>query len=201
MVADAPVTKRPLVVLLAADAISMSGNVAANVAIPWFVLQTTGSATKTGLTAFASLVPVVLSGVLGGALVDRLGYRRMSIVADLASGAAVAAIPLLSSTVGLSFPALLALVFLGALLDAPGVTARASLLPDVAAAAGWSLERVSGLSAVVERSSRLAGAPLAGVLDRGDRPGAGAVDRCGDVPGLGGIHRRRDHPATTTRTA
>ena len=56
------------------------------------------------------------------------------------------------------------LVFLGGLLDAPGVTARASLLPDVAADARWSLERASGASAVVERASRLAGAPLAGVL-------------------------------------
>ncbi|MDH4113577.1 MAG: hypothetical protein OEV60_13005 [Actinomycetota bacterium] len=58
----------------------------------------------------------------------------------------------------------MALVFLGGLLDAPGVTARASLLPDVASWARWSLERATGPSAVVERASRLAGAPLAGVL-------------------------------------
>jgi MFS family permease len=164
MLAEHRVTRRPLLALLAANAVSMSGNVAANVAIPWFVLQTTGSATKTGLTAFAALVPVVLSGIVGGALVDRLGYRRMSIVADLASAAAVAAIPLLSSTIGLTFPMLLVLVFLGALLDAPGSTARASLIPDVAETAAWSLERASGASAVVERASRLAGAPLAGLL-------------------------------------
>jgi MFS family permease len=156
--------RAPLYALFAANAVSLTGNVAALVAIPWFVLETTGSATKTGITAFAGLLPVVLSGLFGGALVDRLGYRRTSIVADVASALAVAAIPLLHSTVGLEFWQLVGLVFVGGLLDAPGGTARTSLLPDVAERAGWSFERVTGATAVVERFSRLAGAPLAGVL-------------------------------------
>ncbi|MGZ8632128.1 MAG: MFS transporter [Actinomycetota bacterium] len=160
----APRRRTPLFALFAANAISMSGNVATLVAIPWFVLQTTGSAARTGVVAAAGLVPIVVSGFVGGALVDRLGYRRSSVVADLASSGAVAAIPLLHLTVGIEFWQLVVLVFLGGLLDAPGVTARASLLPDVAADAGWSLERASGASAVVERASRLVGAPLAGVL-------------------------------------
>jgi MFS family permease len=154
----------PLFALFAANAVSLTGNVAALVAIPWFVLQTTGSATKTGITAFAGLLPVVLSGLFGGALVDRLGYRRTSIVADVASAVAMAAIPLVHSTVGLEFWQLVVLVFLGGLLDAPGGTARTALLPDVAAGAGWSFERATGATAVVERFARLAGAPVAGVL-------------------------------------
>src|SRR5262245_39851577 len=60
----------------------------------------------------------------------------MSIVADLASAAAVAAIPLLHATVGLELWELLLLVFLGALLDAPGATARVSLFPDLVERAG-----------------------------------------------------------------
>jgi MFS family permease len=154
----------PLFALLGANAVSMTGNMAALVAIPWFVLATTGSASKTGIIAFAGLVPVVLSGVFGGAFVDRLGYRRASVLADIASAAAVATIPLLHSTVGLAFWQLVVLVFLGGLLDAPGVTARSALIPDVADRAGWSYERASGANAVIERGSRLAGAPLAGVL-------------------------------------
>lgn len=156
--------RTPLFALFAANAVSLSGNVAALVAIPWFVLETTGSATKTGVTAFAALLPVVLSGLFGGALVDRLGYRRTSVVADLASAGAVAAIPLLHATIGLEFWQLVVLVFLGGLLDAPGGTARTALLPDTAKRAGWSYERATGATAVVERASRLAGAPLAGVL-------------------------------------
>jgi MFS family permease len=157
-------SRAPMFALLGANAISMTGNMAALVAIPWFVLETTGSPARTGITAFAALLPNVLSATFGGALVDRLGYRRASIVADLASAGAVAAIPLLHSTVGLQFWQLVVLVFLGGLLDAPGATARGALIPDVSGRAGWTLERASGASAVVERGARLAGAPLAGLL-------------------------------------
>ena len=50
-------SRLPILTLFAANAVSLSGNVAALVAIPWFVLQTTGSASKTGITAFAGLLP------------------------------------------------------------------------------------------------------------------------------------------------
>ncbi len=53
----------------------------------------------------------------------------MSIVSDVASGFTVALIPALYHTVGLQYWQLLVLVFLSALLDAPGVTARESIPP------------------------------------------------------------------------
>ena len=142
----------------------MVGNVFAAIAIPWFVLQTTGSATQTGITGFFTILPVVLAGFLGGTLIDRLGYKRTSIIADLASGVTVALIPLLHFTVGLQFWQLMLLVFLGALLDAPGSTARSALVPELAALAGMPIERATSASQVIERSSRLVGAPLAGFL-------------------------------------
>ena len=154
----------PILALFSANSISMVGNVCAGIAIPWFVLQTTGSAADTGITGFFTILPVVLAGFFGGALVDRIGYKPTSIVADLASGITVALIPLLHFTVGLQFWQLMVLVFLGGLLDAPGSTARGALVPDLAALAGWPLERATSASQVVERSSRLVGAPLAGVL-------------------------------------
>jgi MFS family permease len=159
-----PVTRLPLVALLAANAISLVGNRLTALAIPWFVLETTGSAARTGLVAFAGLFPTVLALLLGGALVDRLGFKRTSILADLASGLTVAAIPLLHATVGLAFWHLLVLTFLGALLDAPGGTARESLLPDLAATGRVPLERVNGASGTIQALAGLAGPPLAGLL-------------------------------------
>ena len=41
----------PLLALYSANAISFVGNNVATIAIPWFVLVTTGSAAKTGITA------------------------------------------------------------------------------------------------------------------------------------------------------
>jgi MFS family permease len=154
----------PLYSLFIANAISLVGNVFSMIAIPWFVLQTTGSATQTGITGFFTFLPVVLAGFFGGTLIDRLGYRRTSIIADLASCLTTALIPILYFTRGLEFWQLIALVFLGALLDAPGNTARAALLPELAEQAGMPIERATSLVHVIERGARLVGAPLAGFL-------------------------------------
>src|SRR5918998_896744 len=156
----------PLAALLAANAVSMVGNVLAMIAVPWFVLQTTGSAAKTGLAAFFTALPAIIAAFFGGTLVDRTGSKRMSIISDVLSGVTVALIPLLYQLLGARFAfwQLLVLVFLGALLDAPGGTARLSLLPDVTKLAGMRLERVNAAAQAIQRGSNLLGAPLAGFL-------------------------------------
>ena len=156
--------RKPLLAVFVSDAISLSGNAVAVVAIPWFVLELTGSAALTGVTAFFTVLPTVIALFLGGAIVDRLGFRTTSVIADLASGATVAVIPALHLTVGIEFWQLVVLVFLGALLDAPGMTARESLVPDLAELAGMRLERATGIVQGIHRGSLLVGAPLAGGL-------------------------------------
>ncbi len=154
----------PIYFLFTANAISLVGNVFSAIAIPWFVLQTTGSATQTGITGFFTILPVVIAGFFGGTLIDRLGYKRTSIISDIASGVTTAMIPLLHFTIGLEFWQLMVLVFLGALLDSPGGTARAALLPELAEQAGMPIERATSLTHIIERGARLVGAPLAGIL-------------------------------------
>jgi MFS family permease len=156
--------RAPLYALFVADAISLSGNVVSLVAIPWFVLQETGSAALTGLAGFFAFLPVPLAALFGGVIVDRLGFRTTSIVADVASAAAVAAIPALHLTVGIELWQLFALVFLGALLDAPGATARRSLLPDLAELAQMRLERATSIAQAIRQGSFLLGAPIGGLL-------------------------------------
>ena len=87
--------RMPIMALFTANAISMVGNMFAAIAIPWFVLQTTHSATQTGITGFFNVLPIVLAGLLGGALIDRIGYKGTSIIADLMSGITVLLIPVL----------------------------------------------------------------------------------------------------------
>jgi MFS family permease len=157
-------TRLPLFALYAADAVSLVGNVTALVAIPWFVLQETGRPSLAGLVGFFTFLPPIVAGLFGGTLVDRLGFRTASVLSDVASAVAVAALPLLHVTVGLELPVLYALVFLGALLDAPGATARRALLPDVAELAGMRIERATGIREGIQRGSLLVGAPVAGVL-------------------------------------
>jgi len=154
----------PILALLGANAVSETGNVLAFVAIPWFVLQTTGSAARTGLTGAAFLLAAVVAGVVGGPIVDRLGFKRTSIVSDLAGAITVALIPLFHLTIGLAFWQLLVLVFLGGFLDAPGHTARQSLVPDLAGRAGMRIERANSAFQGIQHASFLLGPPLAGVL-------------------------------------
>jgi MFS family permease len=156
--------RTPILILLGANAVSETGNVLAFVAIPWFVLQTTGSAARTGLTGGAFLLAAVVAGVVGGPVVDRLGFKRMSVVADLAGALTVASIPLLYHTIGLAFWQLLALVFLGGFLDAPGHTARQSLVPDLAGRAMVRIERANSAFQGIQFASFLVGPPLAGLL-------------------------------------
>lgn len=154
----------PLVGLLSGHAVSLTGNMLTLIALPLYVLAQTGSAALTGVAGFFATLPVVVGGSLGGVLVDRFGYRRSSVLADLVSAVTIAAVPLLDRTLGVPLWAVLGLVFLSGLLDTPGQTARYALLPDAADAAGVPLERAVGLFEATERTARLVGAPLAGLL-------------------------------------
>ena len=95
-----PRRRAPLYALYGANLISITGDVMMFLAVPWFVLQTTGSVAQTGITAFFSTGAVAAAALLGSAFVDRLGFQRASVVSDLASAAGVALIPLLFNIFG-----------------------------------------------------------------------------------------------------
>lgn len=158
------VRRAPIQALLLGSFVSLVGNGVAALAIPWYVLQRTGSAEAAGLIAAVAVLPTVLAGALGGALVDRVGHRRASILADLASAISMAAIPALDLTLGAAIPTIAALVFLGAIFDVPGVAARQSLMPDLAQLGGVPLERANGTYAAMQRAAQLGGPLLAGLV-------------------------------------
>lgn len=160
----APLDRVPMLALLTADGISWGGNALARVAIPWFVLEAGGSPAEAGLVVGFEMLPLVLGSVFGGVLVDRLGHTRGSVLSDIASGAAVAVIPLLSALGALSLPTLMALMFSGALLDSAGIAARKALLPDVAGRAAMTLDRANAAHATTLRLAILIGPMLGGAL-------------------------------------
>ncbi len=157
-------SRSPFIATIAADTISRTGNLLTAIAIPWFVLETTGSPARTGIAAFAGAVPVVISLFFGGTFVDRFSYRRVSVVSDLASGTSVALIPLLHVFGLLTFPALLVCVFTGALLDLPAALARMAALPDIAKLTGTSTERALAVSEGTSTVLALVVPALTGVL-------------------------------------
>ncbi len=156
--------RAPLFALLTANAISELGNILALTTIPWFVLQTTGSAARTGIATFFTTLPFVLAGIFGGPLVDLFGFKLVSIAADVASGVTIALIPLLYETIGIAFWQLAILLFLSTSLDTPGGTARFGLLPDLVNAADVSVERANAAYQGPRRLALFLAPVLAGIL-------------------------------------
>jgi MFS family permease len=154
----------PLAALLAAEAVSTTGSQMTLVALPWFVLVTTGSPARTGLVVAADLVPMVLLALPGGALAGRLGARRTMLASDLARAPLVGLVPLLHALGVLSFPVLVGLVFCHGVFWPPYFASQGALLPELLGDDRRRLTRASALFQAITRSTLLVGPALGGVL-------------------------------------
>ncbi|MGW2666980.1 MFS transporter [Streptomyces sp. NPDC001272] len=157
-------SRRPFAAVLAANTVSIAGSSLTLIGVPWFVLQTTGSAGRAGVVAFCATLPVIVAALVGGPVIDRLGRRRVSAVSDVVCAASVGAIPLLHYAGLLEFWMLCACMALGGLVHTPGMTARAVLLPSLAEHAGTTVARAASLYDGVSRGARMTGAAVAGLL-------------------------------------
>jgi MFS family permease len=155
---------RPILLLEAATILSGTGNGVASVALPWLILERTGSAVAAGLVASAAVVPLLVSSLFSGTLVDTFGRRRMAVISDLLSGLSVALIPIVDATVGLATWSLVLLALLGAVFDPAGFTARETMLPAAAGSAGWKIDRANGLHEASWGLAFLVGPGAGGVL-------------------------------------
>lgn len=154
----------PLTAMLGTGFVSMISNNLTGLAVPWFVLELTGSAGKMGLTAAVTMLPSVVMSFMGGAIADRTNPKFLSVFSDVISGVTVALVPLLFVMDLLTFPILLALMVAGAIFDAPGYAARTKLYPALAKRGDIEIEKVTSIQGVFQAVSTLFGAVLAGVL-------------------------------------
>ncbi|MEU1387238.1 MULTISPECIES: MFS transporter [unclassified Nonomuraea] len=152
---------RPMAGLLAAMTVSLTATRVSAIALPWFVLTTTGSPARTGMVAFAEMAPYVLVKALAGPLADRVGPRRISWVGDVVSAAAAGAVVLLHALDRLPLGALLALVAVVGAARGPGDLAKEIMIPEAAERGRVPLERATGLMGVTERLAQTVG-PVAG---------------------------------------
>jgi predicted MFS family arabinose efflux permease len=158
---------RPLGALAIANGLSLSGNVIVTVAIPWLVLDRTGSVTLAGLSVASAALAAALGALVAGRVVDLVGPTRASAAADLLSAGALVPIPVLAAAGVLELWHLVGLVFVGTLVDAAGSTARQSLVPMVADAGAIGRERANSVFTATEHVGYLLGAPAAGLLIAG----------------------------------
>jgi MFS family permease len=145
-------------------AVSLTGTRVSALALPWFVLVTTGSSTRMGVVAFCEMTPYVVVKAFTGPVVDRVGPRTISWTTDLASATAALLVPLFHAVHLLSFPLLLILVAMIGAARGPGDLAKEVLVPEAAERSRVPLERATGLSGVIERLASTVGPAAGGVL-------------------------------------
>lgn len=87
-------------VYLGSHVLSFLGNGILAVALPLIVLQTTNSPLSMGAVSTATAVPALLVGLCAGVVIDRVNRRTCSILSDLISAVAVAAIPVVDPLSG-----------------------------------------------------------------------------------------------------
>jgi predicted MFS family arabinose efflux permease len=158
------VKKTAVGALVAAEVVSVLGTRMTYLALPWFVLVTTGSPGKMSLVLAAELAPMAVLGIPSGALVQRIGSRNTMLLADFARAPILVAIPLLHAADALSFPLLLGMVALLGCFMPPYFASQRTILPELV---GEDERRMAQANSLVEGGSAFAaliGPALAGLL-------------------------------------
>src|SRR5215217_9656555 len=89
-------TYRPFALLWAGQTISRIGDYLYQIALAWWVLEKTGSATAMGTVLICSMTPMLIFLLLGGVAVDRFPRLRLMIGSDLLRGIVAGAVATLA---------------------------------------------------------------------------------------------------------
>jgi len=158
------VLTRPLAALLAAEVISTTGSQMTSLALPWFVLVSTGSAKQMSFVLAGSIAGYALFGIPSGAVLAALGSRRTMLIADAACAPLTALIPILHWTGHLSLGLLVAIAFVLGVLATPYLSAQRVIVPELLGEETEPVVRANALFQGAARISMLAGPVLAGLL-------------------------------------
>ncbi len=150
--------------LVAAELISVLGTRMTFLALPWFVLVTTGSPGKMSLVLAAEIAPMAILGIPSGALVQRIGSRSTMLLADFARAPILASIPLLHAAGMLSFPLLLGLVALLGCFMPPYYASQRTILPELVGEDERLMSQGNSLIEGGAAFSALIGPAIAGLL-------------------------------------
>lgn len=161
---DPPKVARPLTALFVAEVVSTTGSEMAAIALPWFVLITTGSPARMGLVMAAEFAGMAVFGVPSGHVATSLGPRRTMLASDLLRAPLVALIPALHWAGLLTFPVLLAVgLAVGAFFPAYS-SSQLMVVADLVGDDETRMTRVGGLLGSVNETASFVGPAFGGLL-------------------------------------
>jgi predicted MFS family arabinose efflux permease len=149
--------------LLVAEVVSTTGSQMTWLALPWFVLVTTGSATRMSFVVAAELIGLAALGLPGGALLRRFGAWRTMVACDVARAPLMLVIPLLHWAGRDSFAVVLAVAFALGALAAPYFAGQRIIVPELLGEDEALVGKANALFQGATRSTMLLG-PVAGGL-------------------------------------
>lgn len=155
---------RSILGLTVAELVSLTGSSMTFVALPWFVLVTTGSTGKLGWVMAAELLPVGLLGIPSGSVIARLGAKRSMLVSDAVRGPLMLVLPILQWTGHLSFGAILAISFAVGCFTAPYFSSSRLVIPEVVGDDERGVAEVNAVLGGANTVTQIAGPVLAGIL-------------------------------------
>lgn len=155
---------RPLRALLLAEVISTTGAQMTWLALPWFVLTTTGSPARMTLVIMAELLGLAVAGLPSGSFVQRFGARRSMLITDAVRAPVMLLVPALHWTGHLSLGALILLAALLGALAAPYFTAQKVIVPEILGEDERVISQANALFQGAIRATMLLGPPIGGVL-------------------------------------
>jgi MFS family permease len=158
------VRRRSFIALVAAEVISSLGTLMAVVALPWFVLETTGSPGRMSVVLAAEAAPLALLALVSGRLATRLGARRTMLACDALWVPATAAIPLLHWAGALSFGALVALAFIIGIPGGAHFGAQSSIVAELLGEETADVARANALFQTASRLTYFVGPAVGGAL-------------------------------------
>jgi MFS family permease len=151
-----------LLLLWMGHVISHAGDAIYQLALPWLILELTGSKTTTSLVALSAYLPAVLFSLFAGVIVDRFSRRGVMIFSDLIRMAGMALLVIFLLTGGTSPVVVGGIAFVVATFATLFYPARDALIPDLI-----SPDALSSANAFISTSGQfahLAGPLLAGLL-------------------------------------
>jgi predicted MFS family arabinose efflux permease len=155
---------RPLGALLAAEVLSTTGSMMTWLALPWFVLVTTGSAKQMTFVIAAEAGGFALFGIPSGSVLERLGAQRTMRLCDAARAPLMLLVPVLHWTGALTLPLLAGIAFVLGTASTPYMSAQRVVVAEILDEDETSVERANALLQGATRITMLGGPALGGVL-------------------------------------
>jgi MFS transporter len=150
--------------LLGSQSTSTYANQVIAFVIPWLVLTRTGSAVSAGTVSFAMGIAAFVGVMTGGLITDRIGGRKVSIIADALSTVTALLLGIALFFDYFSLWLVIVSQIIGVFFDGPGQIAKNTMVPAAATEQDVPIVRAMGIQQTLQNVANFVGPLSAGLL-------------------------------------